>query len=332
MKEDWVKVPAGLMILTLIALVLAAVTAWGSSPGKTTADIIFDGAQIEIREKAQKEVKDVDLRSIIDLDNLWEKDSEDTELWIRFVRGILRSRQQKLINGTKIIKWEVCGKDVPEEEYYSRATTWAISYVKSLEEIEKQEGVKINPWGAFATSANEGGFNECSLNYAARRWASKHVGRELITETWKGKTVRRKVDKKVVPKFRLTYDKETVWRIINHPDYAKGSVVITNKWGVKETVHMHNKFDGGPYQLRLKVKNVSRERFDYLMSIHPGVYLGVREMARRALEAQRWLRLDEPHGRPWSLWPGYGSASVSANYDRKMISVARWLGARRGEI
>jgi hypothetical protein len=327
------RVPVILIILTLILLFLViAFNVWGKGKRKTTADIIFEGAQIEAREGEHAIVKNVDIESIIKLDNLWEKDEEGTALWIRFVRGILRSRQKKLVNGTKIIKWEVCGKDVPEEEYYERATTWALSYVKSLEEVEKQTGVKINPWGAFAVSANEGGFNECALCYSARRWAAQHTGRELITETWKGKTVKRKVDKKVVKRFRLTYDKETVWRIINHPDYAKGSVEITTKYGLKKRVYMNNKFDGGPYQIRFSVKTIDRERFDYLMSIHPGVYLGVRELARRSLYAQKVYKLDDPHKYPWRYWPGYSSPAVSGKYERKMRSVARWLGARKGEI
>ncbi len=331
-KGGYMRVPISLIILSMLILLLGFITTEAKGARKTAADLIFNGAEIEKREEAKVRVKDVDIKSIVDLDNLWEKDNEDTELWIRLVRGILRSRQHKLVNGKKVIKWEACGKRVPEEEYYERAKTWAISYVKSLEEVEKQTGVKVNPWGAFATSANEGGFNECSLNYSARRWASKHVGREWTVETWKGKTAGRWVDKKVVPRFRLTYDKETVWKIINHKDYAKGSVIITTKYGQKKKVRMSNKFDGGPYQLRFSVKTIDRERFDYLMSIHPGVYLGVKELARRALHAQKVYKLDTPHKYPWMYWPGYASAHISNKYERKIRSVARWLGARKGEI
>jgi len=326
------KVPTVLMILTVLLLCLAAYTAWGEGRRKTMIDLVFDGAQIESREKAKEEVKDVDIRSIVDLENLWSKDDGDTDLWIRFVRGILRSRQKERINGTKYIDWEACGEDIPDEELYDRATTWALSIVTSLKEVEEQFGVKINPWGAFATTANEGGFNECSLNYAARKWASQHVGRELIEETWKGKTVKRKVNKKVVERFRLTYDRDTVWKIINHEDYADAYVWITTKGNIRKKVYLKNKFDGGPYQMRFSVKTVSREQFDYLLSIHPGVYLGLKEMARRAAEAQRWHRLDDPHARPWAMWPGYKSPAISHRYDRKIRSVARWLGARKNEI
>ena len=327
------KIPITFMALTLVLLCLmAAFNVWGKGKRKTTADIIFEGAQIEAREGEHAIVKDVDLASIVDLDNLWEKDEEGTELWIRFVRGILRSRQRKAPNGTKVIRWEACGEEIPREELLERATTWALSYVKSLKEVEEQTGVEINPWGAFATSANEGGFNECALCFAARRWASKHKAREWTIETWKGKTAGRWVEKKVVPRFRLTYDRETVWKIINHKDYEKGVAKWTTKKGEKKTVRLRNKFDGGPYQIRFSVKSLSRERFDYLMSIHPGVYLGVREMARRALESQKWNRWDDPHPRPWQMWPGYNSISRSHNYDRRICKVARWLGARRDEI
>lgn len=299
---------------------------------KTIADIIFGEIEYENLDDEYEKIKDVDVTSIVELDNLWREDEPGTELWVRFVRGILRSRQEKLVNGKKIIKWEACGEDVvSQEDYYKRAIEWSISLTTALKAVERQTGVSVNPWGAFATTANEGSFNECSLDYASRRWASEHIGKELITETWRGKTVRRKVEKKVVEKFRLTYDKETVWRIINHPDFSDGKITIVGKNGSK-TVHLKNKFDGGPYQIRLSPKKISREQFDILMSVYPGVYLGVREMARRATDYAKWRRLDGPHQRPWSLWPGYQSPSRSADYDRKITSVARWLGARRGEI
>jgi hypothetical protein len=319
--------------MAVTVLLLAAAAVWGRGPRKTMADVIFEDVDVEVQpsEEAYEKVKDVDVASVVQLDKLWADDDEDTEMWIRFVRGILRSRQDKLPSGEKIIRWEACGEDVSEEEYYDRAKRWAVSLVTAIEEVERATGFKVNPWGAFATTANEGGFNECSLNYAARRWASQHVGRELIEETWHGRTVKRKVEKKVVDQFRLTYDKETVWRIINHPDYADASVRVKRD-GKMKTVHLQNKFDGGPYQLRLSVKKLTRERFDHLMSVYPGVYLGVREMARRAIEYANWHKLEGPHQRPWALWPGYLSASRSATYDRKITSVARWLGARRGEI
>jgi len=321
-----------LMVLTCVLLLIAAFTAWGKPPRKTMADVIFEGAQIEARKGEHAVVKDVDIESIVDIDNLWAEDEEGTDLWIRFVRGILRSRQRKLPNGDRVVRWEACGEVIPREELHERATTWALSYVKSLKEIEAQTGVEINPWGAFATSANEGGFDECALCYAARRWASKHVAREWTMETWKGNTAGRWIEKKVVPRFRLTYNRDTVWKIINHKDYEDGVVKWTTKKGEKKKVRLRNKFDGGPYQIRLSVKTISRERFDYLMSIHPGIYLGMREMARRALESQRWNKWNDPHPRPWQMWPGYGNVSRSLDYDRRIIRVARWLGARRGEI
>jgi len=326
------RVPVSVTVLVMVMLLLCFIATEAVGKRKTTADIIFEGAQIEAREGEHAIVKDVDIKSIVDLDNLWESDEEGTELWVRFVRGILRSRQRKMPNGKKIIRWEACGEEIPREELHERATTWALSYVKSLEEVKKQTGVEINPWGAFATSANEGGFNECALCYAARKWASNHVAREWTMETWKGKTAGRWVEKPVVKRFRLTYTKETVWRIINHKDYKKGVVEWTTKKGVQKKVRLKNKFDGGPYQIRLNVKHLTPERFDYLMSIHPGVYLGVREMARRAVYAQKVYNFKGPHPRPWKMWPGYTSAARSNRYDRHIHKVARWLGARRDEI
>jgi hypothetical protein len=268
---------------------------------------------------------------------IWNDPDPQEELATRFVRAIFRSRSLKRPPGAKgprRLRWERCGQKVPKEEFVTEAASWAWIFIESLEQVEQETGVALNPWGAFATSANESGFNECSLNYAARKWASEHIGRELITETWKGKTARRKVTKKVVEKFRLTYDRDTVWRIINHPDYAKASVQVRDpKTGKMRTVRLRNKFDGGPFQLRKSVRKLSRAEFDQLTSVHPGLYLGLREMARRAKDAQHRYRLKDVHPRPWVCWPGWNiNHAKNLKYDRKITMVARWLGARKGEI
>ncbi len=195
-------------------------------------------------------------REVIDLDNIWADDTLDTPLWIRFVRGVLRSRSAEQPNGTTRIRWERCGEVVSEDNLVTYATDWARSLLDALGEVERETGVKINPWGAFATTAHESSFNECGLSYAARRWASQHVGYEKITETWRGKTVTRRVKKKVVERFRLTYDRETVWRIIHHEDYADGEIEAKDFYGSPKMVKLRNKFDGGPYQIRQSIKRL----------------------------------------------------------------------------
>jgi len=268
----------------------------------------------------------------IDMDNLWVDMTPDEPLVLRFAIGILRSR---VLKGTKNkIYWERCGEPVEEENLQRDALMWASVYVDVLDRVEVDTGVRLNAWGPFATMANEGGFNECSLNYAARKWASEHTGRELITETWKGKTVRRKVTKKVVEKFRQSYDRDTVWRIIHHPDYATATVQVKDrKNGGMKTVRLKNKFDGGVWQIRKSVKKLKRSMFDDLTSVEPGVYLGAMEMVRRAKNWKARYRLRYIHPRPWKLWPG-AMAGIQRieKYDKKITSVARWLGATRDEI
>ena len=327
------RVPISMMIMTLVIFLIGFITFRAEGGPKSMTDVIFEGVELsEPRQIDLSKTSGTDLESIVDIENLWEKDNKDTELWVRFVRGILRSRQKEKINRTKYIEWYRCGKRVQEEDYYILATEWALTLIDAIDQVEEETGYRANPWGAFAMTANEGGFNECTLDFVSRRWAAQHVAKEWTIETWKGKTAGRWVEKPVVKRFQLTYDKETVWRIINHKDYEKATVQIKNKHGVLKRYNIRGKFDGGPFQLRFKAKKIPRDKFDQLLTIRPGLYLGIREMARRAIEWQKNKRADFPHPRVWQLWPGYNSARISNQYDRKITSVAQWLGARREEI
>ncbi len=294
---------------------------------------VSDEAPVEVEPKEAPKYSEAEAREVIDLDNIWADDTLDTPLWIRFVRGILRSRSVERPNGTMRVRWERCGAVIEKEHLVTSAIDWVSSLLDALAEVERETGVKINPWGAFATTAHESSFNECGLSYAARRWASVHVGYEMITETWRGKTVTRRVKKKVVEKFRLTYDRDTVWRIITHEDYADGEVEAKGFNGAPKMVKLRNKFDGGPYQIRRSIKRLSRESFDELLSVEPGLYMGVKELARRAKQYKRSRRLPDVHPHPWNLWQGpLVSIRLQQEYGRRIAKVARWLGAHKGEI
>lgn len=325
------RIPLGLMMITVLVLFLAALTVHGNAKETT-------GAPLEVGPTVEGDapLRDIQIMSgdtikDIDLGNLWGKSTMSDPLVWRFTIGILRSR---VLKGTKNkIYWERCGKKTPEGELISEAQIWAEEIIRSFDRVEEETGVSLNRWGAFATMANEGGFNECSLNYAARLWAARHEGRELITETWKGRTVKRKVTKFVVEKFRQSYDRDTVWRILHHKDYATAKVQVVGRDGKEKTVRLKNKFDGGVWQLRHSVKKLSRKRFDDLTSLVPGVYLGAKEMARRAIWHKKVFRESRVHPRPWMLWPGLRISLERKHwYDRKISSVARWLGATRAEI
>jgi hypothetical protein len=181
--------------------------------------------------------------------------------------------------------------------------------------------------------ANEGGFWECGLNYEARKWASEHVCKRLTTETWHGRTVTRKIERKIVDKFRQTYTCDEVWDIIHDPHYKDAKVEVKGRDGQMKWVSLGNKADGGPWQMRFSVKTMTREKFDRMMSMHTGVYLGAREMVRRALAYSYRFRTDTSHPRPWMLWPGWNPNTDRAlKYDDKITMIARFLGARKNEI
>jgi hypothetical protein len=270
----------------------------------------------------------------VTLDTVWEKSPDDMPLLDRLVKGVLRSRTLPSKKGeTKKFYWERGGVPIPKDEMVPLATQWAATFLASVEETKKRMGIQLPLWGAFATLANEGGFWECSLNFEARKWASTHSCKKLITETWHGKTVRRKVETKLVDKFRQTYTCEEVWEIIHDPHYADAKVEVKGRDGQMKWVKLANKADGGPWQQRFSVKTMSRDRFDKLMSMQPGVYIGAEEMARRSLSYMPRFRSKEPHPRPWMLWQGWDPyASKAFSYDEKITMIARYLGARKDEI
>ena len=313
------------MALTLAALLAAAITVRGDVVSmEQSLDVPDPNAEMVSRLTVPVPVVEVDL------DRLWASDISERPLVERLTIGVLRSRVHP---DSKKVRWERCGEVVPEDDLVFDAALWAAHFMAALDEVERQTGVALNTWGAFATMANESGLNECALCFAARKWAATHEGRELITETWKGKTVRRKINKKVVDKFRLTYDRETVWRIVNHPDFAGGKVEVKMKSGKTVTMHMGNKFDGGPWQLRESMKKLTREEFDLIASVVPGIYIGAEEMAQRALFYSKRYRVREPHPRPWMMWPGANPyADRNLVYNNKITTVARWLGATREEM
>jgi hypothetical protein len=291
------------------------------------------GNDIEIQEILPPAVYTT-LETTVTLDTVWEKSPDVMSLSDRLIKAVLRSRTLPGVKGSKPqFYWERCGVPVPEDQMITQAAEWVTIYLSALDEVKRQTEVQLPVWGAFATMANEGGFNECGLNFEARKWASEHESKILITETWHGRTVKRKVLKKVVDKFRQSYDRDTVWNIVTNPDYKTAKVQVKGKDGQLKWKNLGNKFDGGAWQMRYSMKTISRERFNALTSLYPGVYLGAREMARRALSYMPRFHAKEPHPRPWMLWPGWDPFTPAAwTYDTKITMVARYLGARRDEI
>lgn len=352
-----------LVLAAILSLVLGAITVLADgkdspdAPSRLTSEeqvaldhVIEKTAEIESVEEPGNEINqetEAELRKLmaepvtvtftvsVTLETVWEKSPDDMSLEDRLVKAVLRSRTLPRAKGEKAqFYWERCGVPTPEDQLIPQAAEWVAVFLYSLEEVRKQTGVQIPLWGAFATMANEGGFNECSLNYEARKWASEHEGKVLITETWHGRTVKRKVLKKIVDKFQQSYDRDTVWHIVTHPDYKDAKVEVKDRrTGELKKKSLSNKFDGGVWQMRHSMKTMTREKFDELTSMVPGVYLGAREMARRSISYMPRFRAKDPHPRPWMLWPGWNPFSdTSLKYDDKITMIARWLGARKNEI
>ena len=273
------------------------------------------------------------------LETVWEKSPEDMPLLDRLVKAVIRSRtlpSEKDARGKRKppkFYWEQGGVPVPDDQLIPLATRWAALFLASLDQVKEKTGIQLPPWGAFATVANESGFWQCSLNFEARKWAAGHSCKKLQTETWHGKTVRRKIETKLVDKFRQTYTCEEVWAILTDPHYKDATVEIKDRYGKMKTVKLRNMADGGPWQQRFSMKTMTKTRFDLLMSMEPGIYLGAKEMARRSVAYIHHFKAKEPHPRPWMLWPGWNpNTDRSIAYDDKITGIARWLGARREEI
>ena len=263
--------------------------------------------------------------------DLWLKKYSDQPLEKRLIRSIFRSR---IPEGGKEPRWERCGQVVAKEDYVEEARTWVRIFLHDLEGAEVQYGVKIPVWGAWSVIANESGFNECSLDFYSRLWASETSEKILTTETWHGRTVTRKILQPLVKRFELTYSRDDVWRIIKSQGFQTATVWAKDpkKPGEMKLVRIMGKFDGGPMQMRASSKKIVREDFEDMMSLN-GIQNGLMEMARRAVAWQTRFREKTPHPRPWQLWPGGNGLTVKAtSYDTKIISVARWLGATRKEM
>jgi hypothetical protein len=144
---------------------------------------------------------------------------------------------------------------------------------------------------------NEGGFNECALDFQSRKWAA---------------------DNGVVDKFAVTYSHEDVWKIVSSKRFKEEN----------------RKADLTPFQVRYSAKRLDKSLFDYITEMNGGIRYGMQEMVRRMSwyaaskkgKIAEWMR-------PWFFWPGKDPASKAALiYDQKIVKKAIWLGAKSGEI
>lgn len=270
------------IVILLISLVVLDVFAEDLSEDQVEQIIALESEEAQLNEGTSV---------VLDAKYIWTRDY-DLPLLDRLAKGILRSRTVPKTQGEKI-RWERCGEVIPPEELVEKALEWATIFLDSIEQVKEETEVDINVWGAFATQANESSFNECALDFSSRKWAVSH---------------------KVVTDLQLTYDRETVWKIITSPNF-------------------NVRADFGSWQIRRSVKKLDRDQFDEITSVVPGIYLGIKELATRALEFSAKYKVKGPFPEPWRLWPSNNPYSKrNLKYDAKIKSVARWLGARKDEI
>lgn len=235
-------------------------------------------------------------------DGVW-LNSDEEGLPTRLVKGIFRARSLKKVNGKRRIYWESCGEKIPEERYLEEAIDWVDIFLRERNRVKEETGVDLAEWCTFSTMANESGFNECTFDFKSRKWAARQ---------------------KLVEKYQQSYSNETIWQVIHSKTWKKE---------LKKKKSERRKADFGPFQQRRSVRKITRDWFDSVMSKDPGIYLGLREMARRAKIAMKRFKLSEPFQSPWMLWPGWNPyAKRNLQYDKKMKMVSRWLGATKAEV
>jgi len=225
--------------------------------------------------------------------------TDDQLLRDRFVAGILKSRSVESKNGERKPYWLECGKKIKEEDRKNRAIEWANAYIDAFDKLEKETDTNLDTlkwkWGMFATSARESGFNVCTLDKESRYWAYQNG---------------------LVNKFVLTYPKEVVWEIIS-----------SKKWKMRSGA----KADLGPFQQRFS--KITKKEFDDLLSLDPGIYLGIKEMYNRAIWHKTKYNKTELMAKPWLLWSTWNTRSLrSLRYDQYIVRLAKWLGATPDEI
>jgi hypothetical protein len=211
---------------------------------------------------------------------------------------VLKSRSIKQENGSRELFWFECGKKLSDEEISVRSAQWVDSFLSNLDYIQVDKNVKLPVWGTFAMLENEGGFNECALDFQSRKWAAENG---------------------VVDKFAVTYSREDVWKIVSNKKFKEEN----------------RKADLTPFQVRYRAAKLDKSLFDYITTMDGGIRYGMQEMVRRMewYVASKRGKVIPDWMRPWFFWPGKDPMSqATLKYDQKITKKAVWLGARSGEI
>lgn len=248
----------------------------------------------------------LDTRSLDDLiDGLSEFKVRggDEILHDRLAAGILKWQTVKDHNGEKIIVWNECGRRLGKEETKEAAKEWAYHLIRAANNSEKVYGWRINLWGVMGTIANESSFDRCAIGRHTREWAYKNKLLKAKKFTW------------------ISHSKKDILRLIKHPKWRKQW-----KW-----------VDAGPLQVLWK--RIYRGPLEDMITLNPGLDIGIQEMQRRTNHFQSYVgkkdkrRLRKVVLRSWRMWPGaHLEDSRASEYDKKVTKYARRMGALRTEI
>jgi len=227
----------------------------------------------------------------------------DEVLRDRLAAGILRWQSVKTHSGEKVVVWNECGRRLAKEDVEQVAQEWATNLIRAANNSEKIYGWRINLWGVMGTIANESSFDRCAIGRHTRSWAYSQGLLRTKRGTW------------------ISHDKRDILKLVKNPKWQKEW-----KW-----------LDAGALQVLWK--RIYRGPLEDLLTLNPGLDIGIQEMQRRTNHFQNYSskkdqrRLYRVSKRAWRMWPGTFPEDAKATaYDKKVTMFARKMGASKTEI
>jgi len=196
-----------------------------------------------------------------------------------------------------VVVWNECGKRYKQEEVKEVAYAWTDSLIESIDKHENLNGWRLNVWGVAGTAANESSFDRCAIGKHTRFWAYDKGLLKPRKRTW------------------ISHSREDILRLVRTKEWKK-------EW---------NWVDAGGLQVLWK--RVWKGPLEDMLTLNPGLDIGVKEMYRRSMHFYKNNTIPELAKRSWRLWPGKGLKHPrSDKYDAKITRLARKLGATSEEI
>lgn len=227
----------------------------------------------------------------------------DEVLRDRLAAGILRWQSVKTHSGERTVVWNECGRRIAKEDVDQVAQEWATNLIRAANNSEKVYGWRINLWGVMGTIANESSFDRCAIGRHTRSWAYSHGFLKTKKGTW------------------ISHSKKDILSLVKNPRWQKEW-----KW-----------VDAGALQVLWK--RIYKGPLEDMLTLNPGLDIGIQEMQRRTTHFQSYgskkeqRRLYKISKRAWRMWPGaYPDEAKATAYDKKVTMFARKMGATSKEI